>query len=676
MDRIAFVDNDPYLENYSETIRQGIINAINKKKELLNDKEKLSDFANGHRYFGLHKTQNGWVCREWAPNASMIIMIGERMGWDDPGNDYHFKAIGNGVWELHLSHNKLYHKDIYKLLVKWDGGEGHRIPIWVTRVVQDENSKVFNAQVWLPDEPYSWKNTSPVASSEQTALIYEAHVGMSSKEGKVNTYIDFADNVIPRIVKLGYNTIQLMAIQEHPYYGSFGYHVSNIFAASSRFGTPDELRYLIDTAHGLGLRVIMDIVHSHVVKNTLEGPGLFDGQPGMYFHTDHRREHPAWDSLCFDYGRNETLHLLLSNCKYWLDEYHFDGFRFDGVTSMLYFNHGLGKAFNSYDQYFDSGVDQDALVYLRLTNELISEVNDSALTIAEDMSGMPGLAVKQENGGIGFTYRLSMGIPDFWIRYIKEKHDEEWNVNEIFHELTNKRQDEKTISYTESHDQALVGDKTIIFRLADKEMYTHMSLQQNSHIIDRAISLHKMLRLITLSTSGGGYLNFMGNEFGHPEWVDFPREGNNWSYHYARRQWNLAESSELKYQFLNSFDKAMIIFWRQHPDLSSYAPQLVHNNETDQVIAFARNDYIFIFNFNPRQSFKDYGIHCEAADYQIALNSDKPIYGGYDRIDESVLLESVPLTRMGPESVVMTYLPNRTAIIIKKIPTLSTRDKH
>jgi 1,4-alpha-glucan branching enzyme len=489
---------------------------------------------------------------------------------------------------------------------------------------------------------------------------------MSSEEGKVSTFGEFRQNLLPRIKELGYNTIQLMAIQEHPYYGSFGYHVSNFFAVSSRFGTPDDLKFLISEAHHMGIRVIMDIVHSHAVKNTLEGPGLFDGTPGMLFHTDHRREHPAWDSLCFDYGRNETLHFLLSNCKFWIEEYGFDGFRFDGVTSMLYYDHGLGRDFTSYDAYFDAGVDEDALVYLALANQLIHELNPRAITIAEDMSGLPGLAAELNDGGIGFDYRLAMGIPDFWIRILKEKADEDWNVGQILWELTNRRSDERTISYVESHDQALVGDKTVIFRLADKEMYTHMSKSMPSLIIDRALSLHKMLRLITLATHGGGYLNFMGNEFGHPEWIDFPREGNQWSYHYARRQWSLPDNPDLKYIDLNNFDRRLITLFRETNPTSAVESLLVR--EEDHVVAFRRSDLVFVFNFDPVRSYTDYGIPADPAEYRMVLNSDNFEFGGFGRIDEGYSYDAIPLGKVGSGYQIRLYLPSRVGVVLKKIP--------
>jgi len=486
------------------------------------------------------------VFREWAPNAQAVYLIGEFSGWKE-NPEYSFSASGDGIWELTINKGILKHKDLYRLSLRWNGGRGDRIPAYARRVVQDKDTLLFSAQLWDPPEPYKWKNKAPDLS-DQPLLIYEAHTGMATEEQKTGSFNEFSELLLPYISGAGYNAIQLMAIQEHPYYGSFGYHVSNFFAVSSRFGTPDDLKNLIDKAHGMGIAVIMDLVHSHAVKNVNEGLAELDGTGWQYFHSGTRREHVAWDSLCFNYGKPEVAHFLLSNCKFWIEEYGFDGFRFDGVTSMLYLDHGLERSFTSYDNYFDGGQDEDAIAYLTLASKLIHQINPNALCIAEEMSGMPGLAAPVKDGGMGFDYRLSMGVPDYWIRIIKERQDENWNTGEIFHELTRKRSEEKTISYAESHDQALVGDKTLAFRLMDKEMYFCMDKSSQSIIIDRGIALHKMIRLVTIATAGGGYLNFMGNEFGHPEWIDFPREGNNWSYFYARRQWSLAGDKRLRYQ--------------------------------------------------------------------------------------------------------------------------------
>ena len=667
MKTLNIVKNDSGLERYAGAIEARYDYAKRKEIELTGGTQSLADFASGYLYFGLHKTSKEWIFREYAPNATELYLIGDFNNWQQ-GPEYQLQNIGNGVWEIKLPLRAMRHGDLYKLMMHWKGGFGERIPAWATRVVQDDYTKIFSAQVWEPSKPYKFKykkfkpNCAPL-------LIYECHIGMAGEKEGISTYSEFRENVLPRIYKAGYNCIQIMAIQEHPYYGSFGYHVSNFFAASSRFGTPEELKELIDAAHGLGIAVIMDIVHSHSVKNTKEGLGLFDGTPYLYFHDGARREHPAWDSLCFDYGKNSVMHFLLSNCKFWLDQYHFDGFRFDGVTSMLYYSHGLNENFTSYDDYFNGNQDGDAICYLTLANKTIHEFNPNAITIAEDMSGMPGLAAKIEDGGVGFDYRLAMGIPDFWIKTIKEVQDQDWRVGHIFWELTNHRSDEHTINYAESHDQALVGDKTIIFRLIDSDMYWHMSkiVGGTTYMLDRGLALHKMIRLITASTINGGYLNFMGNEFGHPEWIDFPREGNGWSYKYARRQWHLVDDHDLKYHWLGDFDRELMELIRDVKNFQATPIVQLWDKQDDQVLAYQRKDLIFVFNFNPSQSFTDYGIIVPKGAYKAVLNTDSKEFGGFGQTDDSVVhfTQKDKSLDSGKEWLSL-YLPARSAVVLRK----------
>ncbi len=652
------VKNDPYLAPHSDYILEVDRRVEERIDKLKKGNECLSDFANGHKFYGLKQhNEKHWVFREWAPNATAIYFLGEFNNWSKD-EAYRLEKRDNGVWQIEISKHVLKHLDYYKLCVCWNGGEGHRIPAYANYVVQDENTHQFCARVWAPADPYQSKYK--LKESHKAPLIYESHVGMAQIEGRVNSYDDYIEHTLDRIVKANYNTVQLMAIQEHPYYGSFGYQVSNFFAPSSRCGTPDDLKRLIDEAHKRGLRVIMDIVHSHAVKNELEGISCFDGTHYQYFHAGERGNHSAWDTRCFDYGKEEVIHFLLSNCKYWVEEFGFDGFRFDGITSMLYHHHGLGKGFNSYADYFGHDTDIDALVYLKLASKLIHEVNKDCIVIAEDMSGMPGLATPVEDGGIGFDYRLAMGIPDFWVKIIKEYSDENWSVEWMWHELTNRRKDEKVISYVESHDQALVGDKTVIFRLLDKEMYDHMNIAGRNHIIDRGIALHKMLRLITLSTARGGYLNFMGNEFGHPEWIDFPREGNGWSYHHARRQWNLVDNDDLCYKFLNIFDKEIINFANSEELLELPDPDLSLLHCDDKVVGYSRGKYLFIFNFNPSKSYTNYMFKVSEGRYSLVLSSDNKKYGGMGRLPENYEYQTY-------QDKISLYLPTRTAIVLEKI---------
>ncbi len=664
---IGIVAHDQYLEPYEDAIKGRHNHAVWKIDQLTqHGKQSLSDFANGYEYFGLHKVRGGWVFREWAPNATDIYLVGDFNDWKE-SEDYRCKKVeGTGNWELKVPTKAMRHGNLFKMHVKWNGGEGERIPAWATRVVQDEQTKIFSAQVWAPRK-YRWKKEK-FTPSRDPLLIYECHIGMAQDAEKVGSYTEFKDNVLPRIVKEGYNAIQVMAIQEHPYYGSFGYHVSSFFAPSSRFGTPEELKALIDAAHQKGIAVIMDIVHSHAVKNEVEGLGNLAGDPNQYFYAGDRHEHPAWDSLCFDYGKDDVIHFLLSNCKYWLEEFHFDGFRFDGVTSMLYYSHGLGEAFVNYGDYFNGHEDDNAICYLTMANKLIHEVNPKAITIAEEVSGMPGLAAKFKDGGYGFDYRLAMNIPDYWIKTIKERRDEEWKPSSIFWEVKNRRADEKTISYCESHDQALVGDKTIIFRLIDADMYWHFKRGDETNLVNRGIALHKMIRLVTAAAMNGGYLNFMGNEFGHPEWIDFPREGNGWSYKYARRQWNLVDNQDLDYHFLSDFDEAMLEVIKSEKKFNLTPVQEIWHNDGDQILAFERGDLLFVFNFSPTKSYADYGFLVKKGEYHVVLNTDAKAFGGNGLADDGVthFTNFDPLYEKDGKEWLKLYVPARSAVVLRK----------
>ncbi|HYA78266.1 MAG TPA: alpha amylase C-terminal domain-containing protein [Verrucomicrobiae bacterium] len=655
--------SDSYLAPFSDLIQRRLVRIEETEHRLTQGKMSLADFASGHEYFGLHFQRGEWVFREWAPNATGIYLIGDMSKWQERREFELEKISDDGVWEIHLTADKLAHGDLFRLRIHWASGEGDRIPAYARRVVQDPKTLIFNAQVWLPPEAYRWK--IDFKPPKEAPLIYEAHVGMAQEEEKIGSFREFTFGVLPRIVNAGYNTLQLMAIQEHPYYGSFGYQVSSFFAPSSRYGTPEDLKLLIDVAHAQGLSVFMDLIHSHSVSNEVEGLSRFDGTTFQYFHEGARGKHAAWDSRLFDYGKTQVLHFLLSNCRYWLDEFHFDGFRFDGVTSMLYLKHGLRREFTTYNDYFDSDVDEDALTYLALANRVTHDVKPDGATIAEDVSGMPGLAAPQSEGGFGFDYRFAMGVPDYWIRLVKDYKDEEWPIDHLWFELTNRRPDEKTISYAESHDQALVGDQTLIFRLIGGDMYNHMLIDDDNPKVARGIALHKMIRLITLGTAGNGYLNFMGNEFGHPDWIDFPREGNNWSFKHACRQWHLTDDVNLKYNLLSRFDRDMIALAKTHHLLETSIPELLHEDSAKKVIIFERTDLIFAFNFNPVQSFADYRFEAPPGKYVMILDCDAPKYGGYGRLfPQQTHFTMVDKAEAKSRNVLSIYLPARSAFVL------------
>ena len=658
---------DPWLAPHAGDIELRMNRFKEKRWQLVGDAPTLDQFANGHLYFGFHRTKTGWVFREWMPGADEVRLFGDFNGWDKESHP--LDRGENGVWEIALKgKDSLKNGQNIKLWVRHGDDWFARLPAYSTRVVMDEETKTLCTQVWDEEEPYPWTDEAFIAEKPDAPLIYEAHVGMSQDKEGIGTYREFADNVLPRVRDLGYNTIQLMAIQEHPYYGSFGYQVTNFFAAAHWYGDPEDLKYLVNQAHSMGIRVLLDVVHSHACPNVGEGLQLQDGTENQYFLEGGQGWHPAWGTKLFNYGRVEVLHFLLSNLKFWQTEYHFDGFRFDGVTSMIYHDHGLGSAFTNYDMYFNMNTDLEALNYLQLANELIHEVNPNATTVSEDMSGMPGMCLPIEQGGIGFDYRLAMGEPDYWIKLLKDIRDEDWNMNALWHEMTTRRPQEKVIGYCESHDQALVGDKTIIFRMADAEMYTGMMKDYHSITMDRAIELHKIIRLYTMSLGGNGYLNFMGNEFGHPEWIDFPREGNGWSYKYCRRQWSLVDDKRLKYEWLNDFDKAMINLAKDRKLLNDpYAVSLWIDPER-KIITFSRGGLLFVFNFHNSYSEQRFFLHAHTTGegtYRVILSSDEERFGGPGLIDHSFEYHTAYAEGRGLGFDV--YSPCRTAMVLERI---------
>ncbi len=670
-DGTGLVDLDPWLEPYSDALRHRYKKYRSTLEEIEKNESSLEAFSQGHEYYGFNREiQNnveGVAYREWAPGAEALSLIGDFNNWDKTA---HLMIRDEyGVWSIFLPDSEykysFTHGGRVKVHVQTSSSSMDRIPAYIRYVEYDKNTHNFTGQYWYPEKPYYWKSQTP--KLEGSVRIYEAHIGMSSEQEKISTYAEFTENVLPRIAELGYNTIQLMAIQEHPYYGSFGYHVSSFFAASSRFGTPEDLKRLIDTAHGLGLLVLLDIIHSHSVKNLHDGLNLFDGTDFQYFHPGGRGEHPNWDSKIFDYGKWEVKRFLLSNVRFWLEEYHFDGFRFDGVTSMIYHHHG-NKAFTCYDDYLIHDVEEDAVAYLQLANQVAHTVNPNAITIAEEVSGMVGLARPLSEGGLGFDYRLAMGIPDYWIKLLKEKSDEEWNLGELFHALTNRRYGEKHIAYAESHDQALVGDKTIAFWLMDADMYWHMNCESQNPVIDRGIALHKMIRLITFSLGGEGYLNFIGNEFGHPEWVDFPREGNGFSHKHARRQWSLVDNELLRYKHLNEFDKAMQKLDVYYNLLADSLWGELNVDESQKVLVYHRGPLVFIFNFHPSNSYTDYrcGVP-EAFNYRMVLSTDDVQYGGYGNTSSGQLYPYQDKSFHGREQSLQVYIPARSAQVLAPI---------
>lgn len=661
---------DPLLKDVEAHIWARVNGFRRWKSEL--ETEGLLKFAEGYKIFGFNRSpgDDGWTYREWLPEAKQVFLIGEFNQWQ---NSTPLSPEAFGRWFVHLPDVDgswlLHHSCQVKVRVETNSGEWiERVPAWTKLAWQDPATNLFNGVFWAPASRYEFKYPRPCAPS--AVKVYEAHVGMASELPKVASYLEFADKVLPRIKRLGYNAVQLMAVSEHAHYGCFGYHVTSFFAPASRSGTPEELKEMIDRAHGLGMIVLMDLVHAHCSSNALDGIARMDGSDHCYTHGGALGHHSQWDSKIFHYTKYEVLRFLLSNVRWWLEEYQFDGFRFDGVTSILYRSHGTGKAFGGgYEDYFGADADEDAHIFLMLANDVIHTLVPSAVTIAEDVSGMPTLCLPVEDGGFGFDYRLSMAVPDMFIKLLKECGDEQWSMGHICYTLTNRRWKERCIAYAESHDQAIVGDKTVAFWLMDSEMYTGMSLlmsEQPSLVIDRGLALHKMIRLLVLGLGGEGYLNFMGNEFGHPEWIDFPRPENGWSHAHCRRRWDLADDHLLRYRFFQTFDEMMHELENRYSWMSSEHQYVTVKDDGDKLIVFERGPLLFAFNFHPYTSYEHYRVGMSWNEpMRTVLDSDEGRFGGHMRLEYG---HGHPFETQGafngrPSSLSL-YLPCRTVQVL------------
>ena len=634
------INQDPYLKNFEWCIKRRNEHFKNLLHQIESNEKSLENFADSYKNMGLHVLPNGDIkYREYAPGARGIALFGEFNNWNR--DQYWAKRDQYGFWELIIPNEdgkpRIKHQSKVKCNVVLSNGQwADRNPIWIEYLYQNTQSLIFDGVFWNPEVKYEWKYPKKHLPKPKSLRIYEAHVGMSSFYPKVTTYKDFTENILPRIKRLGYTAVQLMAIMHHANYASFGYHVNNFFAISSRFGTPEDLMELIDKAHEMGLFMIMDIVHSHASSNVDDGFNNWDGTDYLYFHGGKMGYHSLWDSRLFNYSSYETLRFLLSNCAYYSEKFRFDGFRFDGVTSILYRNHGIKYSFSGdYNEYFSNNFDEDGGVYLMLANKLLHQINPEVITIAEDVSGMPGLCLTVEQGGFGFDYRLNMSVSDKWIQLLKEYKDENWNMGNLIFTLTNRRYNEKHVGYCESHDQSIVGDKTIAMWLFDKEMYWNMSCNSpETIIISRGMSLHKLIRMITFALGGEGYLCFMGNEFGHPEWVDFPRPGNGWSYSHCRRRWDLCDNKNLRYKYLYNWDVAMNKLDDVFNFISSPFQYVSLKHEDDKIIVFEKGDLLFVFNFHPYKSYENYKIGTKwGTKHKIVLDSDEFRFFGKGRLE-------------------------------------------
>ena len=631
----------------------------------------LHAYANLHTNLGYHLVQengkNIWLWREYMPGAKTIWLTTEKQRFQRHAH-LKFTPCEDGFFELRLEEKELSHGLYVELRVEPKSFEIYnpegfpttlkRIPAFANWVEQNKEMPAqWCARIWHPKKPYQFQYPKP---PKPTFLrIYEAHVGMAQSDTKhinesYGSYTDFANDILPHIKDAGYTTVQLMAIPEHPLYRSFGYQVSNYYAPSSRFGDINSCKAMIDTAHKLGLQVILDITHAHSCANTEQGLCNYDST--AYFFTDQMNQ---WGTPTFDFSKEMTRRFLLSNLRYWMEEFQFDGFRFDAVGNMLYKDFGRDDTFEHTGRCFygkdgKPRTNEAGELYLCLANDLVHTISQEAFTIAEEFSGMPGLTCAPSDGGLGFDARFAMGIPDYWEKCIKNPQD----LGSLWYEMNNHRPYDRTISYVECHDQCINGDDAMIWRLLGDDMYTTMLRGIDSWNISRGLAYYRLMRLITLSTADLGYLNFMGNEFGHPEWLDAER--------HAHRQWRLATDERLKYACLAAFDLAQMKMVATYLTDFATPPLFRYIHEDKRLLAFERGHLLFAFNFHETAAYDDILFAVTPGKYTEILSSDDSTYAGHDNLritDPKVEHFTTPL----PDPLhgdIKLYLPPMVALVL------------
>ncbi|KAH9622869.1 hypothetical protein KSS87_007872 [Heliosperma pusillum] len=490
------------------------------------------------------------------------------------------------------------HGSKYRVYFNTPDGPLERVPAWATYVLPDEEGNQSCAVHWDPSPEFThkWKNNSPKAP--KSLRIYECHIGISGSDPKVSSFLEFSEKVLPYIKDLGYNAIQLFGVVEHKDYFTAGYRVTNFYAVSSRYGTPEDFKRLVDEAHGLGLLVFLDIVHSYSAADEMVGLSLFDGTNDCYFHTGKRGHHKYWGTRIFKYGDVDVLQFLLSNLTWWIEQYHIDGFQFHSIPSMIYTHNGFATFTGDLEEYCNQYVDRDALMYLILANDILHALHPNIITIAEDATLYPGLCEPSSQGGLGFDYYVNLAAPEMWLSLLENVPDNEWSMSKIVTTLMgNKAYTNKMLLYAENHNQSISGGRSLAEILLGAEIDSNLSTSS----LLRGSSLHKG--------------------------VEFPTSNNNFSYELASRRWDLL-SDQGVHQELFHFDQDMMKLDKAGKVLSRCLPNVHHVND----------------------------------DTMIILNSDEKKYGGQGAINTDQNLQRSIRKRIdGLQNCVQLPLPSRTA---------------
>lgn len=574
--------------------------------------------AKAYEFMGSHRLNKDTVVfRVWAPNATSCSVVGNFNDWDVSANKMY--KISDSLWETEIT-GLIEHFTLYKYAIETFDGRtilkadpyGYHMetrPGTATKFYEIDNYK-WNDDFWMEKRKNSKIYDLPVN-------IYEVHAGSWKRfsDGNVFSYRKLADELVPYVVEMGYTHIEFMPLSEYPFDGSWGYQVCGFYAATSRYGTPEDLMYLIDKCHESEIGVILDWVPAHFPKDEF-GLFEFDGTPCYEYADSRKGEHKHWGTKVFDFGKNEVQSFLISNAMFWIEKYHIDGLRVDAVSSMIYLNYNRDDG--EWIPNVHGGVENlEAITFLRKLNTALFREHNDILMIAEESTAWPMVSKPVHRGGLGFNFKWNMGWMNDIIRYfnldgLSRKYNHDYLTFSFFYAFS------ENFILPLSHDEVVHGKGSLINK--------HPGDPENPvEYQEKFAGLRSMLAY--MYAHPGKKLLFMGSEFGQ------------------FKEWNFAEELDwglLEYDMhkkTQNFTKALNHFYKENPSLwqIDYSWEgfewIIPDDNIHSVLAFKRSgdndsDELYtIFNFT-KVDRENYTIGVPAGKFKVVFNTDDPIFGG------------------------------------------------
>ncbi len=576
------------------------------------------DNYQSYKYFGsfpeTREGVEGWRFVLWAPHAIAVNLCGEFNDWATEGMPL-TKDEQTGVWYGFFPGLKKWQR--YKYAIK---GRDRSVVLKSDPFARHEETRPGTASILYDEEPHEWGDAEWMASrkpaTEATPLnIYEMHVGSWRRyeDGHTLNYVELADQLVPYLKKMGYNAVEFMPLSEYPFDDSWGYQVTGYFSVTSRYGTPEQFKCLVDRLHQAGIRVIMDWVPAHFPRDQF-GLARFDGEP-LYEYADTRLgEHAEWGTLVFDYSKKEVISFLISSAMFWVEECHVDGLRVDAVSSMLYLDYGRTDFVRNKD---GGNINLEAVAFLQKTNQIMSDRYPSVMMMAEESTAFPYVTQPVNKGGLGFSHKWNMGWMHDTLKYMsldylyrKDHH------NQITFSLTYAFSERYVLAF--SHDEVVHGKASLLGKMPGDQWRQFACLR---------------LMLMYQIAHPGAKLNFMGYEIGQfVEWR-FKEELEWFLLEFEAHAKHHAFVAEMNHLYLQ-----LPAFWEQDDSWNGFSWNKV-DDYMNSVLAFSRFDkggarILCIYNMTPA-TLPVYKLPVPGfGSYKVLLNSDDKRFGGSGYLGE------------------------------------------